>query len=81
MSPAMTRNLTIAFFVMLAAGTVSPMVLGGARFPQWLEVVIGERLTSRRNTKRSIATPTASMAASVATSASQGCTPRSIRLT
>jgi branched-chain amino acid transport system permease protein len=41
MSPALTRNLTIAFFVLLAAGAISPIVAGGARFPQWLEVVLG----------------------------------------
>ena len=41
MSPTLTRNLTIAFFVLLAAGSVSPMFVGDARFPQWLEVVIG----------------------------------------
>jgi branched-chain amino acid transport system permease protein len=35
------RNLTIAFFVLLAFGAVSPMAFGSARFPQWLEVVIG----------------------------------------
>jgi branched-chain amino acid transport system permease protein len=35
------RNLTIAFFVLLAAGAVSPVVLGEAKFPQWLEVIIG----------------------------------------
>src|SRR5262249_47047686 len=41
MSPTLTRNLTIAFFVLLAAGAVSPMVAGSAKFPQWLEVVLG----------------------------------------
>ena len=41
MSPALTRNLTVAFFVLLVAGAVSPMVVGQARFPQWLEVVLG----------------------------------------
>jgi branched-chain amino acid transport system permease protein len=35
------RNLTIAFFVLLAAGAVSPVVLGEARLSQWLEVIIG----------------------------------------
>ena len=35
------RNLTIAFFVLLAFGAVSPMALGDAKFPQWLEVIIG----------------------------------------
>jgi branched-chain amino acid transport system permease protein len=38
---ASARNLTIAFFALLVAGSLSPMALGGARFPQWLEVVIG----------------------------------------
>jgi len=41
MSPALTRNLTVAFFVLLVAGAISPMVVGQARFPQWLEVVLG----------------------------------------
>ena len=41
MSAATTRNLTIAFFVLLAAGAVSPMALGSTKFPQWLEVVLG----------------------------------------
>jgi len=35
------RNLTIAFFVLLAAGAVSPVVLGEAKLAQWLEVIIG----------------------------------------
>ncbi len=35
------RNLTIAFFVLLAFGAVSPMVLSDTKFPQWLEVVLG----------------------------------------
>jgi branched-chain amino acid transport system permease protein len=38
---ASARNLTIAFFALLVAGALSPMVIAGARFPQWLEVVIG----------------------------------------
>jgi branched-chain amino acid transport system permease protein len=41
MNPIAARNLTIAFFVLLAAGAVSPMVAGSAKFPQWLEVVLG----------------------------------------
>jgi branched-chain amino acid transport system permease protein len=36
-----TRNLTAAFFVLLAFGAFSPMMFGQARFPQWLEVVLG----------------------------------------
>ena len=38
---ANTRNLTIAFFVLLVFGALSPMTLGSAKFPQWLEVVLG----------------------------------------
>ena len=38
---ATQRNLTIAFFALRVFGAVSPMVLGSARFPQWLEVVLG----------------------------------------
>ena len=41
MSPALSRNLTIAFFALLVAGAISPMALGQAKFPQWLEVVLG----------------------------------------
>ena len=41
MNPATTRNLTIAFFVLLALAAVSPVVVGSARLPQWLEVVLG----------------------------------------
>ena len=41
MNVATTRNLTIAFFVLLVAGAVSPMAVGPAKFPQWLEVVLG----------------------------------------
>jgi branched-chain amino acid transport system permease protein len=41
MNAAATRNLTIAFFVLLAAGAISPMAVGSAKFPQWLEVVLG----------------------------------------
>jgi branched-chain amino acid transport system permease protein len=35
------RGLTIAFFALLVAGMVSPMVLGDAKLGQWLEVVLG----------------------------------------
>jgi branched-chain amino acid transport system permease protein len=38
---ATARNLTIAFFVLLAFGAVSPLAFGDARLPQWLEVVLG----------------------------------------
>jgi len=41
LNAATTRNLTIAFFVLLAGAAVSPMVAGEARFSQWLEVVLG----------------------------------------
>ena len=41
MSAALGRNLTIAFFVLLVGGAISPMVVGHAKFPQWLEVVLG----------------------------------------
>jgi branched-chain amino acid transport system permease protein len=41
MNAATTRNLTIAFFALLAFGATSPMLFGQARFPQWLEVVLG----------------------------------------
>ncbi len=42
---ATARNLTFAFFALLVAGAVSPMVIGSARFPQWLEVALGGLLT------------------------------------
>jgi branched-chain amino acid transport system permease protein len=38
---ATQRNLTTAFFVLLIAGAVSPMVFGEAKLGQWLEVVLG----------------------------------------
>jgi branched-chain amino acid transport system permease protein len=41
LNPTLTRNLTIAFFALLAVGAVSPLAFGNARFPQWLEVVLG----------------------------------------
>jgi branched-chain amino acid transport system permease protein len=41
MTATSARNLTVAFFVLLLAGAVSPMVVGQAKFPQWLEVVLG----------------------------------------
>ena len=41
MTDTTSRNLTIAFFVLLAAGAVSPMAVGSTKFPQWLEVVLG----------------------------------------
>ncbi len=42
---ATARNLTVAFFVLLVAGAVSPMVIGSTKFPQWLEVALGGLLT------------------------------------
>jgi branched-chain amino acid transport system permease protein len=41
MNPAMSRNLTIGFFVLLAVAAVAPITVGSARLPQWLEVVLG----------------------------------------
>jgi len=41
MNPVLSRNLTIGFFVLLAVGAVSPLVFGGARLPQWIEVILG----------------------------------------
>jgi branched-chain amino acid transport system permease protein len=38
---ATPRTLTGTFFVLLLVGMVSPMVFGAAKFPQWLEVVLG----------------------------------------
>jgi len=37
---ASRRNLA-AFFALLAVGAVMPMLAGQARFPQWLEIVLG----------------------------------------
>jgi branched-chain amino acid transport system permease protein len=44
MNPTVTRNLTIAFFVLLVAGAVAPL-FGQARLPQWIEVVLGGLMT------------------------------------
>ena len=44
MNPATTRHLTIAFFVLLVGGAISPL-LGSARLPQWIEVVLGGLMT------------------------------------
>ncbi|QJR10875.1 High-affinity branched-chain amino acid transport system permease protein LivH [Usitatibacter rugosus] len=41
MSPATSRNLTIAFFVLLAFGAVSPLLFMGSKLAPWLEVIIG----------------------------------------
>ena len=35
------RNLTIGFFGLLVFGALSPMIFGSARFPQWMEIVLG----------------------------------------
>jgi branched-chain amino acid transport system permease protein len=42
---ALRRPVTIAFLVLLAVAAVLPMVLGVAKFPQWLEVALGGLLT------------------------------------
>ena len=41
MNAKVARSLTIAFFVLLAAGAMSPLLAGSTRLPQWLEVVLG----------------------------------------
>ena len=41
MNAAMTRNLTIAFFVLLAFGAMSPLAFTDAKLPQWIEVILG----------------------------------------
>jgi branched-chain amino acid transport system permease protein len=41
MSATTSRSLTIGFFVLLAFGAAAPLMFSGARFPQWLEVVLG----------------------------------------
>jgi branched-chain amino acid transport system permease protein len=41
LNPTVSRNLTIAFFVLLAFGAASPLMFTGTKLPQWLEVVIG----------------------------------------
>jgi len=41
MNEATSRNLTIAFFVLLAFGAVAPMLFTDTRLPQWIEVVLG----------------------------------------
>ena len=38
---ATARNLTIAFFILLAFGAVSPLAFTSTKLPQWLEVVLG----------------------------------------
>ena len=41
MNPALSRNLTIAFFVLLAFGSISPLLFLGAKLAPWLEVILG----------------------------------------
>jgi branched-chain amino acid transport system permease protein len=41
MNAATTRNLTIAFFVLLAFGAWAPLGFTGTKFAQWLEVILG----------------------------------------
>jgi branched-chain amino acid transport system permease protein len=41
LTSATARNLTIAFFILLLFGMVSPLFLTDTRLPQWLEVVLG----------------------------------------
>ena len=41
MNEATSRNLTIAFFVLLAFGAMAPMLFTDTRLPQWIEVVLG----------------------------------------
>ena len=41
MGATATRNLTIAFLVLLIGGALSPLLAAGTRFPQWIEVVLG----------------------------------------
>lgn len=45
MTALTTRNGTIAFFVLLVAAAISPLAVGTATVPQWLEVAIGGLLT------------------------------------
>ena len=41
MSALLSRNLTIAFFVLLTVGALSPLFFAGTRLSIWLEVVLG----------------------------------------
>jgi branched-chain amino acid transport system permease protein len=41
MTDTTSRNLTIAFFVLLAFGAMAPMLFTDTRLPQWIEVVLG----------------------------------------
>jgi branched-chain amino acid transport system permease protein len=41
MNEATSRNLTIAFFALLAFGAVAPMLFTDTRLPQWIEVILG----------------------------------------
>jgi branched-chain amino acid transport system permease protein len=41
LNAATTRALTASFFVLLAVAALAPLFTGAAKFPQWLEIVIG----------------------------------------
>ena len=41
MTALLSRNLTIAFFVLLTVGALSPLFFAGTRLSIWLEVVLG----------------------------------------
>jgi branched-chain amino acid transport system permease protein len=41
MNATLSRNLTLAFFVLLALGAVSPLMFTDTKLPQWLEVLLG----------------------------------------
>ena len=41
MNAATSRNLTIAFFGLLALGAVSPLLFMGSKLAPWLEVILG----------------------------------------
>ena len=41
MNALTSRNLTIAFFVLLGFGALSPLLMTSTKLPQWLEVILG----------------------------------------
>jgi branched-chain amino acid transport system permease protein len=41
MNDATSRNLTIAFFALLAFGAMAPLLFTDTRLPQWIEVILG----------------------------------------
>jgi len=41
MNDATSRNLTIAFFALLAFGAAAPLLFTDTRLPQWIEVILG----------------------------------------